>query len=72
MRRDVEAFNNPVSELGQILRFGFRMLFRVYGLEILHIELGQFPYEVDERHGEESRPSCRAFWFSRWSEPAFC
>lgn len=48
MRRDVEAFNNPESELGRTLRFGFRLLFRVYGLEILHIELGQFPYEVDE------------------------
>ena len=53
MRRDVEAFNNPVSELGQTLRFGFRILFRVYGMEILHIELGQFPYEVE---GDTVRP----------------
>jgi len=48
MRRDVEAFNDPVNEKGQILRFGFRMLFRLFGLEILHIELGQYPYEVDK------------------------
>ena len=73
MRRDVEAFNNPVSEHGQTLRFGFRILFRVFGLEILHIELGQSPYKVDEDDTVRvSRPSGRAFWFSRWSEPAFC
>jgi Dyp-type peroxidase family len=48
MRRDVEAFNDPVNENGQMLRFGFRMLFRLFGLEILHIELGQYPYEVDK------------------------
>jgi Dyp-type peroxidase family len=46
MRRDVEAFNDPVNENGQMLRFGFRTLFRVFGLEILHIELGQYPYKV--------------------------
>ena len=76
MRRDVEAFNNPESELGQTLRFGFRILFRVYGLEILHIELGQFPYEVGEKDEKDTvkdlTPRVRAFWFSRWSEPAFC
>lgn len=48
MRRDVEAFNDPVSERGKMLRFGFRILFRLFGLEILHIELGQAPYTVDE------------------------
>jgi Dyp-type peroxidase family len=48
MRRDVEAFNDPVKNEGQMLRFGFRMLFRLFGLEILHIELGQYPYEVDK------------------------
>jgi deferrochelatase/peroxidase EfeB/cytochrome P450 len=47
MRRDVKAFNDPVSKIGQTLRFGFRILFRLFGLEILHIELGQFPYEVE-------------------------
>lgn len=48
MRRDVRAFNNPVDEHGQTLRFGFRVLFRLFGLEILHIELGQYPYDVDK------------------------
>ena len=38
MRRDVRAFNDPVDEHGQTLRFGFRVLFRHFGLEILHIE----------------------------------
>jgi deferrochelatase/peroxidase EfeB/cytochrome P450 len=48
MRRDVKAFNDPVNEIGQTLRFGFRILFRLFGLEILHIELGQYPYEVEK------------------------
>jgi deferrochelatase/peroxidase EfeB/cytochrome P450 len=48
MRRDVKAFNDPVNDHGRTLRFGFRILFRLFGLEILHIELGQYPYEVDE------------------------
>lgn len=48
MRRDVRAFNDPVDEHGRTLRFGFRVLFRLFGLEILHIELGQYPYEVDK------------------------
>jgi Dyp-type peroxidase family len=48
MRRDVEAFNDPVTDHGRMLRFGFRILFRLFGIEILHIELGQYPYEVDE------------------------
>src|SRR3984893_2119979 len=55
MRRDVEAFNDPVKNEGQMLRFGFRMLFRLFGLEILHIELGQYPYEVD-KDGEVKNP----------------
>jgi Dyp-type peroxidase family len=48
MRRDVKAFNDPVNDHGRKLRFGFRILFRLFGLEILHIELGQYPYEVDK------------------------
>jgi len=48
MRRDVEAFNDPVNDHGRMLRFGFRVLFRPFGLEILHIELGQYPYDVDK------------------------
>ncbi len=46
MRRDVRAFNDPVDKHGQMLRFGCRMLFRLFGLEILHIELGQDPYKI--------------------------
>jgi len=63
MRRDVEAFNNPISELGQILRFGFRILFRVYGMEILHIELGQFPYEVEDDTVKDRVPRIEHFGF---------
>jgi deferrochelatase/peroxidase EfeB/cytochrome P450 len=48
MRRDVEAFNDPVNDHGRMLRFGFRVLFRLFGVEILHIELGQYPYKVED------------------------
>ena len=47
MRRDVEAFNDPVSDRGRQLRFGLQILFRLFGLEVLHIELGQAPYTVE-------------------------
>jgi Dyp-type peroxidase family len=51
MRRDVKAFNDPVDDVGKMLRFWLRLLFRLFGLEILHIELGQDPYTVDENTG---------------------
>src|SRR5713101_4709149 len=49
MRRDVKAFNDPVDDHGQMLRFGLRILFRLFGLEILHIELGKYPYEAAKK-----------------------
>jgi Dyp-type peroxidase family len=55
MRRDVRAFNNPVDDHGDMLRFGFRVLFRLFGLEILHIELGQYPYDVDKEGAVKER-----------------
>lgn len=51
MRRDVKAFNDPVDDVGKMLRFWLRLLFRLFGLEVLHIELGQDPYTVDEKTG---------------------
>jgi deferrochelatase/peroxidase EfeB/cytochrome P450 len=48
MRADVAAFNDPVDVRGRLLRFWLHLLYRVLGLEIVHIELGQDPYTVDE------------------------
>jgi Dyp-type peroxidase family len=46
LRADVAAFNDRVSERGELLRMWIGLLFRFIGLEIVHIELGQEPYEV--------------------------
>ncbi|MBR1122723.1 Dyp-type peroxidase [Bradyrhizobium lablabi] len=51
LRSDVAAFNNPVDNRGDLLRFWLRLIFRALGLEILHIELGQDPYHVND-HGQ--------------------
>jgi Dyp-type peroxidase family len=51
LRADVAAFNDPVDERGALIRFWLRLIFRGLGLEVLHIELGQDPYEVDD-HGD--------------------
>jgi Dyp-type peroxidase family len=65
MRRDVAAFNDPMNDHGRMLRFGFRVLFRLFGLEILHIELGQYPYDVkDDGAVEELRYRIEHFGFN--------
>ncbi|HZZ87483.1 MAG TPA: hypothetical protein VFE13_04020 [Caulobacteraceae bacterium] len=51
LRREVEAFNHHISNEGRVLRTLLGALFRPFGLEILRIELGQDPYQVDE-HGD--------------------
>ena len=48
MRGDIAAFNEPVDTRGDALRFWLRLLFRGLGLEVLHIELGQHPYRVEQ------------------------
>jgi Dyp-type peroxidase family len=48
MRSDVAAFNDPLDAHGDALRFWLRLLFRGVGLEVLHIELGQDPYRVED------------------------
>lgn len=49
MRDDVAAFNDPVSTHGELLRYWLQLLFRGLGLEIVHMEFGQDPYEVDDK-----------------------
>lgn len=48
LRADIEAFNAPDSHGGWSLRTRIGALFRPFGLEIIHVELGQDPYEVDK------------------------
>jgi Dyp-type peroxidase family len=48
LRDDVRAFNDRSDELGQMLRRRLGVIFKLIGLEILHIELGEDPHEVDE------------------------
>jgi Dyp-type peroxidase family len=47
LRAGIAAFNDPVDERGELLRFWLRLIFRGLGLEILQVELGQDPYRVD-------------------------
>lgn len=47
LRREVAAFNAPDSNSeGEGLRARIGAMFRPFGLEILHIEIGQEPYEL--------------------------
>lgn len=54
LREDIFLFNNRSGPRGRLLRALIGALFRPLGMEILHIELGQDPYEVDEKTGEIS------------------
>jgi len=51
LRADIRAFNKPDDERGQQLRFILGFMFRSVGLEVVHVELGQDPYDVDESTG---------------------
>lgn len=48
LRDHVRAYNDRTSDLGQELRDHVRAFFKLIGMDILHIELGEDPYEVDE------------------------
>ncbi|HTR83189.1 MAG TPA: hypothetical protein VMI56_01835 [Reyranella sp.] len=48
LRDDVQAYNNREGERGRFLRIVLRVLFMLAGMEILHIELGEDPHEVDD------------------------
>lgn len=48
LRDDVQAFNTRAGERGRFLRFLLGALYRLFGMEILHIELGEDPHEVGD------------------------
>ncbi len=48
LRRDIDAFNSADNGWGATMRLLFRGLFALLGMEIVHIELGQDPYRVDD------------------------
>jgi deferrochelatase/peroxidase EfeB len=47
LRDQIRAYNDRSSELGQEMRNHLRTYFKLLGMDILHIELGQAPYGVD-------------------------
>jgi deferrochelatase/peroxidase EfeB len=47
LRQEVRLFNDPTADRGSELRAWIGQLFRLVGLEIVHIELGQDPYRVN-------------------------
>jgi len=49
LRNEIRLFNEPAVEQGSELRAWIGLMFRLVGLEIVHIELGQDPYQVDDR-----------------------
>lgn len=49
LRDEIRLFNDPTAEDGAEMRAWIGLMFRLIGLEIVHIELGQDPYEVDRR-----------------------
>ncbi|HEY8572057.1 hypothetical protein [Phenylobacterium sp.] len=48
LREDIGRFNERVCPDGQRMRFWLGLLFRMAGVEVVHIELGQDPYRVDK------------------------
>jgi len=58
LRDDVSAFNDNTTDRGETLRTILTLLCLPLGMEILHIELGEDPYDVD-RSGRAVRPPYR-------------
>jgi Dyp-type peroxidase family len=48
LRDDVRAFNDRSPSRGRLLRLILGAFFRSIGLEIMHIELGEDPFDVDK------------------------
>ena len=48
LRDDVDAFNARSARKGEGLRVLLNFLFRWFGVEVVHIELGESPYEVGQ------------------------
>ncbi len=58
LRDDVGAFNDNTTGRGETLRTILTLLCLPLGMEILHIELGEDPYDVD-KNGRAIRPPYR-------------
>ena len=48
LRDDVRAFNERSGDNGRFLRFVLGAIFKLLGMEILHIEMGEDPHEVGD------------------------
>lgn len=48
LREDIEDFNHRSGARGKTLRIILGGLFRLIGMEVVHIELGQDPYNVED------------------------
>lgn len=58
LRDDVSAFNDSTTGRGEMLRTVLTLLCLPLGMEVLHVELGEDPYEVD-KNGRAIRPPYR-------------
>lgn len=47
LRADIRSYNSRTGQRGRFLRKMLGVLFRLFGMEVLHIELGQTPYRSD-------------------------
>ncbi len=54
LREDIRLFNGRIGQRGEALRLVLGLLFKAYGMEILHVELGQDPYELEDRSKEKA------------------
>ncbi|MGO4831010.1 hypothetical protein AB4144_01730, partial [Rhizobiaceae sp. 2RAB30] len=62
LRDDARAFNGRSGETGRNLKFTLSFLFRLIGMELLHVEIGEDPYETGS-DGEIRRPLHRTEHF---------
>jgi len=49
LRSEIRSFNDPTVDEGSEMRVWIGLLFRLLGLQVVHIELGQDPYEVSKK-----------------------
>ena len=64
LREDILAFNQRSGRRGECLRLFMSFLFRLWGIEILQIELGQDPYKVHAGDVQRVSPRREHFGFA--------
>lgn len=62
VRSEIDIFNTR-DPSGQLARAALRLLFLPFGMEILHIELGQAPYEIEDKKVKPILPRIEHFGF---------